>query len=149
MIAQHDNGYRSVIHNNDRETDFAKMRIMAATAMREGGYKYEAIAKFFNVHRNTVRAWLRVHPADITPMFGSGEWTPDVQDQKPSECNRCGGGKAIKRGSRLYCAACHKSGFDARLKEQLDKEVYCDAIEAEMELFEKGQSLAKRRKLRK
>jgi len=66
-------------------------------------------------------------------IFGSsGQWTPEMEKppKKGEHCKNCGaingpngmsGGK-IQPGSRLYCPACHMTGWEKQIKAMLEAE---------------------------
>jgi hypothetical protein len=70
----------------------------------------------------------------IGVVFGQGDWTPADQDQAPPTCDKCHG---IKRGSRLYCAACHSTGFERELENERIDDLYAEAVEVEAESRDK------------
>ena len=146
MIRQDNRGnYVAFYHANVPE-DFNTWRVKAVKLMAEQGWKRESMAKAFNVTRRTISTWLKAVPKDITPVFGSGEWTPDCQDQDRRTCNRCGGDDgSIQKGSKLYCAACHKSGFDRRLIDQLKREIAAEVVQDELAKSARKKTLAERK----
>ena len=92
-----------------------------------------------NTYRKITASSGRKAPAVMAVVFGQGDWTPADQDQDPATCDRCHG---VKRGSRLYCAACHSTGFERELENERIDDIFAEASEAEAEARDKK---AKRR----
>lgn len=87
-----------------------------------------------NTYRKMVASTGRKAPDVIGVVFGKGGWTPSDQDQDPATCDRCRG---IKRGSRLYCAACHSTGFERELENERIDDIFAEAAEMEAEKRDK------------
>lgn len=69
----------------------------------------------FQQYLRLYREELLVPEGDITLVEGVGGWSPEKERVVEGRCP-CGG--LIRPGSRLYCPACHLSGFEGRLAEQ-------------------------------
>jgi transposase-like protein len=60
-------------------------------------------------------------PRPIGVVFGVKPWDREAEaiEQGDPDCPRCGGEDgSIQPGSRLYCAACGRTGFDRRIGER-------------------------------
>lgn len=123
--------------------DVPTFRRSIALAMKQMRIPDSQACEVLGVCRDTYRKIAasagRKAPAVIGVVFGQGDWTPDDQDQAPKTCTRCHG---IKRGSRLYCAACHSTGFERELENERIDDLYAEAVEVEAESRDKK---AKRR----
>lgn len=133
--------------------DVATVRRSIALMLKQMNVPSHLAGQILGVHRHTYRDLTKSAssvPAPLGVVFGAGEWTPDCQDQDPATCTRCGGDNGqIKRGSRLYCAACHRTGFEKRLENERVTDIFNEAISAECAAQEKKADMAKRRKNRK
>lgn len=154
MIRLHTNGNHGILRVDDRAIDTAEVRARIVNELYGRGLTLAQVAEVFGCHKSTVCRMVngRRDPA-VEPLFGSGEWTPEIQDQDPRRCERCGGDDGvIQRGSTLYCAACHRSGFDRELREQKTvaeiAEKYVD-IENDYQAAAKRKPLAQRRKIKR
>jgi hypothetical protein len=146
MIDQH--GLEVVIDARKlSRVDVPTFRRSIAIAMKQMRIPDTQACQVLGVCRNTYRKMAkssdRKVPAVVGVVFGKGDWTPEVQDQDPSKCDRCHG---IKRGSRLYCAACHSTGFEHALENERIDDLYAQAAEAEAEARDKRANLAQRKK---
>lgn len=135
------------------QIDVPTVRRSIALMLKQMNVPAHLAGQILGVHRNTY-AKLTNTPSRVPPplgvVFGSGDWTPDCQDQDPATCRRCGGdGGVIKKGSRLYCAACHRTGFESRLEKERIDDVFQEAMAAECEAQARKAELAQRRKKRK
>lgn len=152
MLRVYASGHSELIQNDDWKLTVKGMRKTLIAELVHQGMPIGMVAEMFGIHRQTARTLARRDP-NVTPVFGSGEWTPKCQDQKPKSCDRCGGDKGIiKRGSSLYCAACHKTGMEKRLVSQrvaADIQEAYEAIESECEAIKSRKTLAQRRKNRR
>jgi hypothetical protein len=123
--------------------DVPTIRRSIALAMKQLGIPNAQACEVLGVHRDTYRKIAasegRKAPEVIGVVFGQGDWTPETQDQDPATCDRCRG---IKRGSRLYCAACHSTGFERELENERIDDIFAEASEMEAESRDKK---AKRR----
>lgn len=151
MIHQSRDRFTSVIKNSgSKEIDVSLIRKSFAQMLKHYNVPSSKAAEILGVHRNTYRNLCKPTPPPLGVVFGSGEWTPAVEDQDMQTCNRCGGdGGTIKKGSRLYCAACHRTGFEKRLEKERIDDIFQEAIAAECESQERKAELAQRRKKRK
>lgn len=136
------------------QVDVTTVRRSIALMLKQMDVPAHLASQILGVHRNTYAKLAsgtrsRV-PQPHAVIFGAGEWTPECQDQNHETCNRCGGQNGqIKRGSRQYCAACHRTGFDNRLEKERIDDIFQEAIAAECEAQERKATLAARRKNRK
>jgi len=126
------------------KVDVAVVRRAFALLLLFENVKDTDACQILGVCRNTYRKMVdptksRKAPEVIGVVFGQGDWTPETQDQDPATCDRCRG---IKRGSRLYCAACHSTGFERELEHERIDDIFAEASEAEAEARDKK---AKRR----
>lgn len=153
MIQQSADGKSRVIRNDEsspRHLDVSLIRRSFALMLKQQKVPPGKAAEILGVHRNTYRTMISQVPKPLGVVFGSGEWTPECQDQDPATCTRCGGDNGqIKRGSRLYCAACHRTGFEKRIENERINDIFNEAISAECEAQERKAELAQRRKNRK
>lgn len=126
--------------------DVPTFRRSIAIAMRQMRIPASQACEVLGVCRDTYRLMIKSSSRKVPPVvgvvFGKGDWTPDVQDQDPSKCDRCHG---IKRGSRLYCAACHSTGFEQALENERIDDLYAQAAEAEAEARDKRAIVSKRK----
>lgn len=134
--------------------DVPTLRRSIAITLKRMGVPAHLAGEVLGVHRNTISAMTSPQrakvPAVTGVVFGSGEWTPECQDQGDSTCNRCGGEKGvITRGSRLYCAACHRTGFDGMLEKERIEDIFSEATAAECESQAKKTAFSQRRKHKK
>lgn len=134
--------------------DVKTVRRSIALMLKRMNVPSHQVGEVLGVSRRTITTMTSGKPSKVPPVlgvvFGSGEWTPDCQDQDPATCTRCGGNNGIiKKGSRLYCAACHKTGFEKRLEKERVDEIFQEAIALECEEHARKAELAKRRKNRK
>lgn len=133
--------------------DVPTVRRSIALMLKQMNVPAHLAGEILGVHRHTYRDLITSAtkvPPPLGVVFGSGEWTPGVEDQDMRTCNRCGGdGGTIKKGSRLYCAACHRTGFEKRLEKERIDDIFQEAIAAECESQERKAELAQRRKKRK
>ena len=136
----------SNLTNRGRSTkvDVAIVRRAFALLLDFKNIKDTDACQILGVCRNTYRKMVdptksRKAPEVIGVVFGRGDWTPADQDQDPATCDRCHG---VKRGSRLYCAACHSTGFERELENERIDDIFAEASEAEAEARDKK---AKRR----
>ena len=136
----------SNLSNRGRSTkvDVAIVRRAFALLLDFKNIKDTDACQILGVCRNTYRKMVdptktRKAPEVIGVVFGQGDWTPADQDQDPATCDRCHG---VKRGSRLYCAACHSTGFERELENERIDDIFAEASEAEAESRDKK---AKRR----
>lgn len=136
----------SNLTNRGRSTkvDVAIVRRAFALLLDFKNIKDTDACQILGVCRNTYRKMVdptksRKAPEVIGVVFGQGDWTPADQDQDPATCDRCHG---VKRGSRLYCAACHSTGFERELENERIDDIFAEASEAEAEARDKK---AKRR----
>lgn len=137
-----------VIHNDSRDVNLDVVKRGLIAGLIAKGLTNKQVAEVFGIHRNTVAKYASPDP-HTEAVFGSGEWSPKCQDQPAKSCDRCGGN--IKRGSSLYCAACHSSGHEAKLRKQRFADsvnAAYDEIEAECKRAEKRKTLAERRQKR-
>lgn len=154
MIKLHATGYHGIIRTDGRELCTSEVRRTLIGELYSRGLTLQQVAEVFGLHKTTVhRIVNRIDGERLEPLFGSGEWKPDVEDQDPATCDRCGGDNGvIRKGSKLYCAACHRTGIDKRLKEQRTiaeiAEQYVE-VEAEYQAVAKQKSLAQRRKIKR
>jgi hypothetical protein len=125
------------------DIDVGTVRRSLAIALKYMDIPDTKACQILGVCRNTYRKIAasegRKAPAVIGVVFGQGDWTPETQDQDPATCDRCRG---IKRGSRLYCAACHSTGFERELENERIDDIFAEASEIEAESRDKK---AKRR----
>jgi hypothetical protein len=151
MIRLHRFGSTTVIRDEIREIQPREVRLKIIRELYAQGLTQNQIADVFRCNQASISRSITEYDPDVTPLFGSGEWTPEDQDQSPATCNRCGGDNgSIRRGSRLYCAACHKSGYDARMAERRVRDKLretAEDIQSEGEAIERKpkRSLAQRR----
>jgi len=146
-----------VILSNGKKThlDVQTVRKTIAFLLKEMNVPARLASQVLGVHRNTYYSLTSAKPKPKSPeplavIFGSGEWTPECQDQDMATCNRCGGDNSVIRaGSRLYCAACHRTGFEKRLENERIDDIFEQAVAAEVEAQERKATLAQRRKNRK
>ena len=136
----------SNLSNRGRSTkvDVAIVRRAFALLLDFKNVKDTDACQILGVCRNTYRKMVdptksRKAPEVMGVVFGRGDWTPADQDQDPATCDRCHG---VKRGSRLYCAACHSTGFERELENERIDDIFAEASEAEAESRDKK---AKRR----
>jgi AraC-like DNA-binding protein len=154
MIKLHANGYHGVVRTDGRELCTSEVRRTLIGELYSRGLTLQQVAEVFGLHKSTVQRVVNRHDGErLEPLFGSGEWTPDVQDQDPRSCDRCGGDDGvIKRGSKLYCAACHRTGIERRLQDQRAvteiAEQYVE-VEAEYQAAASKKNLAQRRKIKR
>lgn len=137
MIDQH--GLEVIIDGRKlNRVDVPTFRRSIAIAMKQMRIPDTQACEVLGVCRNTYRKMSRSNgrkvPAVVGVVFGKGDWSPEDQDQDPATCNRCHG---IKRGSRLYCAACHSTGFEQALENERIDDLYAEAAEAEAEVRQK------------
>ena len=137
MIDEH--GVEIVIDGRKlNRVDVPTFRRSIALAMKQMRIPDTQACEVLGVCRNTYRKIAkstgRKAPAVIGVVFGQGDWTPADQDQDPAVCNKCRG---IKRGSRLYCAACHSTGFERELEHERIDDLYAEAVEVEAETRDK------------
>ena len=142
-----------VVHNaNDATVALAEGLAGSVEAFVE---RMNRQAEVFGLHKSTIQRVVngRVDGDRVEPLFGSGEWTPGVQDQDPHTCDRCGGDAGvIQRGSKLYCAACHRTGIERRLAEQRTVTEIADQyaeVETEYHAAAQRKNLAQRRKIKR
>jgi hypothetical protein len=118
--------------------DVPTFRRSIALAMKQMRIPDTQACEVLGVCRETYRKIAgsvgRKAPSVIGVVFGQGDWTPADQDQAPSTCDKCHG---IKRGSRLYCAACHSTGFERELENERIDDLYAEAVEVEAEARDK------------
>lgn len=152
MLRLHANGYHGIVRADESPFRAAEMRRSLVAELYSRGLTLDQVAEVFGLHKGTVQ---RIVKRDdrVTPLFGSGEWTPATQDQDPRSCDRCGGDDGvIQRGSKLYCAACHRTGNERRLKEQRTvteiAEQYAE-VETEYQAVASRKTLAQRRKIKR
>jgi hypothetical protein len=148
------NGIEITIDGRKRShVDVATVRRSIALMLKEMNVPAHLAGQILGVHRNTILAMTSAKskaPKPLGVIFGSGEWTPECQDQDMATCNRCGGNNgSVKRGSRLYCAACHRTGFEKQLENERIDDIFEQAVSAEVEAQERKATLAQRRKNRK
>jgi len=149
------NGIEILIDGRKRTyVDVKIVRRSIALMLKQMDVPSHLVGQVLGVSRQTVHNMTSGTSSKVPPVlgvvFGSGEWTPECQDQDPATCSRCGGDSGIiRKGSRLYCAACHKTGFEKRLEKERIDEIFQEAIAAECEAHERKVELAKRRKNRK
>lgn len=148
MLTERRTGFTAVIHNDERAIDIDVVRRNLITELACNGMQIKDIAALFGIHRQTASKLID-RDFTTTCLFGSGEWTPDVQDQSPATCNRCGGANGvIQEGSSLYCAACHRTGHERTLKQRRIRRKIQDtyeAIETDYEKAMRRKTLAQRR----
>lgn len=159
MIFQTKNGEATVVHGTSGSRPFlggkhyfdvALVRRSIALMLKQQGIPAEKAAEVLCISRRSYFSMIKPTPRPLGVVFGSGEWTPADQDQDPATCNRCGGdGGSIKSGSRLYCAACHRTGFEKRLEKERIDDVFQEAMAAECESQARKAEMANRRKKRK
>lgn len=154
MIKLHTNGYHGLIRTDGRDLCTSEVRRTLIGELYSRGLTLQQVAEVFGLHKSTVqRVVNRIDGDRFEPLFGSGEWKPDVEDQDQRFCDRCGGDDGvIQRGSNLYCAACHRTGIERRLKEQRTvaeiAEQYVE-VETEYQAVAKRKTLAQRRKIKR
>ena len=159
MIFQTKNGNAVTMHGSrggkpflggQKQLDVALVRRSIAMMLQDQRVPAEKAAEILRVSQSHYFRLVKPTPPPLGVVFGAGEWTPDCQDQDPATCKRCGGdGGAIKKGSRLYCAACHRTGFESRLEKERIDDVFQEAMAAECEAQARKAELAQRRKKRK
>lgn len=154
MIKLHANGYYGLIRTESRSICTAEVRKSLIGELYNRGLTLQQVAEVFGLHKTTVhRIVNRIDGEAVEPLFGSGEWTPGVQDQDPRTCDRCGGDEGVvKKGSKLYCAACHRTGIDKRLQEQrIVTEIaeQYEELETEYQAAAERKPLAQRRKIKR
>ena len=155
MLRLHASGYHSVLRADDRGIETNRVRDGLVAQLYDQGLTMDQVAAVFGLHKSSVHRIVArsKNESDVTPVFGSGEWTPDVQDQSPAACDRCGGDDGvIRKGSKLYCAACHRSGLDRKLAEQRVEVEIAERYADVAEQYEKAASrkpLAQRRKIKR
>lgn len=152
MLKLHTNGYYALIRNESTSLCAKRLRRAIITELHAQGLTQRQVAEVFGIHETRVHQIIKSDPP-VEPLFGSGEWTPAVQDQDPRTCGRCGGDDGvIQRGSKLYCAACHRTGNERRLKEQRTvteiAEQYAE-VETEYQAVASRKTLAQRRKIKR
>lgn len=152
MIRLHTNGYYGLVRNDSTSLCAKGVRKAIILELHAQGLTLKQVGEVFGLHESRISQIVKKDP-NLSPLFGSGDWRPDVQDQDPRSCDRCGGDDGvIKRGSKLYCAACHRTGMDKRLQEQKTiaeiAEQYVE-VENEYHAVAKRKSLAQRRKIKR
>lgn len=149
MIRLHTNGYYGLVRNDVSSVCVKGLRRAIIVELYSQGLTLKQVGEVFGLHESRVSRIVK-HDERVEPLFGSGEWTPEVQDQNPKTCDRCGGdGGVIQRGSKLYCAACHRTGMDKRLQEQqIVAEIaqQYDELKSEYQAVASRKTLAQRRK---
>ena len=155
MIRLHTNGYHGIVRSDGRELCPSEVRRTLIGELYSRGLTLQQVAEVFGLHKSTIQRVVngRVDGDRVEPLFGSGEWTPGVQDQDPHTCDRCGGDAGvIQRGSKLYCAACHRTGIERRLAEQRTVTEIADQyaeVETEYHAAAQRKNLAQRRKIKR
>lgn len=152
MIRLHTNGYYGLIRNDSTAVCAERLRKAIIVELYSQGLTLKQVGEVFGLHESRISQIVK-HDSRVEPLFGSGEWTPDVQDQDPKTCDRCGGDDGvIQRGSALYCAACHRTGMDRRLQEQrviTEIAEQYEELEAEYQAVAERKPLAQRRKIKR
>lgn len=152
MLKVHASGYYGIIRADGGQLCTRRLRQAIVAELYSQGLSLKQVGEVFGLHASSVQRIVK-QDERAEPLFGSGEWTPAVQDQDPRSCDRCGGDDGvIKRGSKLYCAACHRTGFDRRLAEQRVKDDIAEQLEelaTEYQAASERKPLAKRRKIKR
>lgn len=152
MIRLHTSGYYGLVRNDSTAVCAKGLRKAIIVELYAQGLTLKQVGEVFGLHESRISQIVN-HDPHVEPLFGSGEWRPDAEDQNPHTCDRCGGDDGvIKRGSKLYCAACHRTGFDRKLQEQRVvteiAEQYGE-LEAEYQAVAARKPLAQRRKIKR
>lgn len=146
-----DRSVKVVIDGRKRTAiDVELVRRSIAAMLREMKVPARLAAEVLGVHRVTYQKMVASRkssvPKPLAVVFGSGQWTPDAEDQDQKDCNRCGGDNGcIRKGSRLYCAACHKTGFETQIEAERITDIFDEAYATECDAMNK-KAMAKRRK---
>lgn len=153
MIRLHTNGYFGVVQNGADSVCTKRLRKAIIVELYAQGLTLAQVGEVFGLRKTRVGEIVGSHNPHVEPLFGSGQWQPSAEDQNPHTCNRCGGDDGvIKQGSKLYCAACHRTGFDRKLQEQKVVAEIAEQfgeLEADYQAAAKRKPLAQRRKIKR